>query len=35
MKTYGPFKAEDVASVPDDNAKILINRDLAGKVEIS
>jgi DNA replication factor GINS len=35
MKSYGPFKAEDVASVPVENAKILIKQDLAEKVETS
>jgi DNA replication factor GINS len=35
MKTYGPFLAEDVGSVPVDNAKILIKRGLAEKVEVS
>jgi len=34
MKTYGPFKVEDVASLPVDNAKILIKQGLAEKVEI-
>lgn len=35
MKTYGPFKAEDVASLPVENAKILVNQNLAEKVEIN
>lgn len=35
MKTYGPFKAEDVASLPAENAKILIKQGLAEKVEVS
>jgi DNA replication factor GINS len=35
MKTYGPFKAEDVASVPLENARILAKQNLAEKVEIS
>lgn len=34
MKTYGPFVAEDVASVPESNAKILIRRGLAKMVEL-
>lgn len=34
MKTYGPFKVEDVASVPAENAKILIKQGLAEKVEV-
>lgn len=33
MKTYGPFKTEDVASLPNENAKILIKQGLAEKVE--
>ena len=35
MKTYGPFMAEDVASVPAENAKILIKQGLAELVEVS
>jgi DNA replication factor GINS len=35
MKTYGPFKAEDVASLPAENAKILVRQGLAEKVEMS
>jgi DNA replication factor GINS len=35
MKTYGPFKAEDIASIPVENAKILIKRGLAEKVEFT
>jgi len=33
MKTYGPFKVEDVASLPVENAKVLIKQGLAEKVE--
>jgi len=33
MKTYGPFKAEDVSSVPVENAKIFVKQGLAEKVE--
>jgi DNA replication factor GINS len=33
MKTYGPFLAEDVGSVPVENAKILVKRGLAEAVE--
>ena len=33
MKSYGPFKVEDVASVPIENAKILVKQSLAEKVE--
>jgi DNA replication factor GINS len=35
MKTYGPFKVEDVASLPIQNAKVLIKQALAEKVEAS
>ena len=33
MKTYGPFKPEDVAALPVENAENLIRRDLAAEVE--
>jgi DNA replication factor GINS len=35
MKTYGPFLAEDVASVPADNARILVKQGLAVMVEVA
>ena len=35
MKTYGPFMAEDVGSVPVENAKALVKRGLAEVVEVS
>ena len=35
MKTYGPFMVEDVASVPVENAKILVKQGLAKQVELS
>jgi DNA replication initiation complex subunit (GINS family) len=35
MKSYGPFLAEDVGSVPSENAKILVKQGLARVVEIS
>jgi DNA replication factor GINS len=35
MKTYGPFKTEDVASLPVENARILAKQNLAEKVEIN
>ncbi len=35
MKSYGPFAAEDVASLPELNAKILIKQGLAVLVEVS
>jgi len=34
MKTYGPFQVEDVASVPAENARILIKQHLAESIEI-
>jgi DNA replication factor GINS len=33
MKAYGPFKIEDVASLPLENAKIFVKQGLAEKVE--
>ncbi|MCD6529896.1 DNA replication complex GINS family protein [Candidatus Bathyarchaeota archaeon] len=33
MKTYGPFKPEDLATLPVDNAKILIKQGAAVEVE--
>jgi DNA replication initiation complex subunit (GINS family) len=35
MKTYGPFMVEDVASVPVENAKILVRQGLAELVEVT
>ena len=35
MKTYGPFKTEDVASLPVENARILTKQNLAEKVEVN
>jgi DNA replication factor GINS len=35
MKTYGPFIAEDVASLPVENAKMLVKQGLAVPVEVS
>jgi DNA replication factor GINS len=34
MKTYGPFKTEDVASLPIENAKILIKQGLAERIVV-
>lgn len=34
LKTYGPFKAEDVATLPTENAKILVKQGLAVEVEV-
>jgi DNA replication factor GINS len=33
MKVYGPFKAEDIASVPVENAKILSRKGMAEVIE--
>ena len=35
MKTYGPFKPEDIASLPAENAKALIRQGAAVEVEQS
>ena len=35
MKPYGPFKPEDVASVPVENAKALVKQGLATEVEVT
>jgi DNA replication factor GINS len=34
METYGPFKVEDVASLPVDNFKILVKQGLVERVEV-
>ena len=34
MRTYGPFKVEDIASLPTENAEILIKRGIAIEVEM-
>lgn len=34
MKSYGPFMVEDVASVPIENAKILVKQGLAKTIEV-
>jgi len=34
MKSYGPFLVEDVASVPIENARILVKQGLAKQVEL-
>ena len=33
MKTYGPFKPEDIATLPTENARILIRQGVAVEVE--
>jgi len=35
MKSYGPFIAEDIASLPPQNAQILVKQGLAVLVEVS
>jgi DNA replication factor GINS len=35
MKPYGPFQAEDVASLPIDNAKILVKQRLAEGIDVN
>jgi hypothetical protein len=35
MKSYGPFNAEDVASLPAVNAKMLVKQGLAVQIEVS
>jgi DNA replication factor GINS len=34
MKAYGPFMAEDVASLPVENSKVLVKQGLAVAVEV-
>ena len=34
MKAYGPFKAEDVASIPHENAENLVKRGIAIQVQV-
>ena len=34
MKTYGPFEIEDLASLPIENANIMVNQGSADKVEV-
>jgi DNA replication factor GINS len=33
MKTYGPFKPEDIATLPSENARILVKRAAAVEIE--
>ena len=35
IKTYGPFEVEDVASLPIENANVLVKQGLAEKIEVS
>lgn len=34
MKTYGPFKPEDIGTVPAENANVLIKQSVAAKIEL-
>lgn len=34
MKAYGPFKPEDVASIPQENARILVKQGVAAEVNV-
>jgi DNA replication factor GINS len=34
MKTYGPFEPEDIATLPPENARILIKQGVAMEVEV-
>jgi len=33
MRTYGPFKAEDIATLPIENARVLVEKGIAVEVE--
>jgi DNA replication factor GINS len=33
MKTYGPFRSEDIATLPPENARILIKQGVAVEVD--
>jgi DNA replication factor GINS len=35
MKTYGPFKVEDVATLPVENAKMLVKQGLAVQIDLA
>jgi DNA replication initiation complex subunit (GINS family) len=35
MKSYGPYAPEDVASLPELNARILIKQGLATLIEVT
>lgn len=34
LKAYGPFKTEDIASLPTENGEVLMKQKLAEKVEV-
>lgn len=33
MKTYGPFKKGDVATLPEENARLLVDKSMARKID--
>jgi len=35
LKTYGPFAAEDIATLPPENARILIKQGVAVEVDLN
>jgi DNA replication initiation complex subunit (GINS family) len=35
LKTYGPFEKGDIAKLPEENAKILIEKGLAEEFKVS
>jgi len=35
LKTYGPFKSEDIATLPAENASALINQRVVRQVRFS
>ena len=35
MKAYGPFKTEDIASLPSENCEILVKQDLVQRVDVA
>lgn len=35
MKAYGPFRVGDVASLPAENVRVLVNRSVAALVEVA
>jgi DNA replication factor GINS len=34
MKAYGPFKTEDIGTVPTENAVVLLKQGIAARVEL-
>lgn len=34
MRTYGPFKPEDIAVLPEENARLLIKQEVAVEVDV-